>query len=69
MTDEPHYTLSEAETELARRECAEHGHQPEFIHKFGNPDPERAICSRCGQAWNLIPVEVYSSGRNVTTGI
>ena len=49
--DEPRYTLDEARVELARGECAVHGHDFEIVQAFGNNAPVKIFCDRCGRSW------------------
>lgn len=45
------YTLEEARVEMARQECAVHGHDFDVIEEFG-AGPVALICSRgCGESW------------------
>jgi hypothetical protein len=46
------YTLTEAQKELARRECATHGHDWDVVVKFGG-DPTHVLCSNCGRSWTV----------------
>lgn len=46
------YTLDEAAMELARRECARHGHDFETI-STGDCEPIKLLCGRCGRAWTV----------------
>jgi hypothetical protein len=52
-TDEPRYTLDEAQRELARRECGMFGHNFDVQIIYGNGDPQVVMCSRCGKTWNV----------------
>ena len=44
---EPTYTLEEAERELAKRECAAHGHSWDVIENMAE-GPLRIVCVQCG---------------------
>jgi hypothetical protein len=48
------YTLSEATAELARRECAAHGHDFDII-STGAGEPIKLRCGRCGRSWGVSP--------------
>lgn len=46
---EPHYTLAEARTELARQECLTSGHVFDELKTLASQDPYALHCTRCGQ--------------------
>lgn len=46
------YTLNEAQAELARRECAAHGHSFQII-QTGEGEPIKLWCDRCGRSWKV----------------
>lgn len=47
MTGERTYTLDEAAAELARRECAAHGHSWNVVQDAAGC-PVRVFCDNCG---------------------
>lgn len=53
MDDEPRYTLPEARREIARRECAFHGHDWRVVIA-GTGQPVAITCERCGQAHEVV---------------
>lgn len=55
MSDRQRYTLDEARRELARRECAMHGHDVETILIVQTGQPRLLLCARCGQSWDVAP--------------
>lgn len=54
MSDERLYTLVEASTELARRECQNHGHDWEFLSVWGSSLPMAIVCARCGRKASVV---------------
>lgn len=55
VTADQRYTLAEARHELARLECATHGHDINAISSGLSTDPIRIVCSRCGDSWAVEP--------------
>lgn len=46
-TEEKRYTLEEARAEMARQECARHGHSWNVIQALTG-GPMRIVCESCG---------------------
>lgn len=54
MPGETLYTLTEARAEIARRECALHGHDFNIICVTGSLDPVALVCERCGRTLQVV---------------
>jgi len=51
------FTLSEAQAELALRECRQEGHDFQTIKVFGDSSPVQLSCVKCGSTWSVIPTD------------
>lgn len=56
--EEPLYTLTEAQDELARRQCRTDGHDFRIIHTRSHDDPAGTpvgvTCDRCQTHWDVV---------------
>lgn len=56
--NQPRYTLEEAQDELARRTCSNHGHNYRVIEARSHTDPSReepqtVVCEWCFKTWQI----------------
>lgn len=51
---EPLFTLQQAKLELAKQECAIHGHDFDVLSTVLSSDPRQVLCSRCSQTWKVV---------------